>query len=351
VAIAHENGRFAYDVQSATWAALLALTLALGGALRERVRWERAAWPIALTLVVALLSALALFAQGALHGIGWLTWPALLGVGLGALRTLERPRARPLALAHVAWLAALATLLGAELFARSDAALLGSAWSEAGAATPLALLLFATWKRERIAAFPLAAAFPAYRVYWFALATLGLAGWWLVSLTLEGSAQPLGFVPLLNPLELLELASLLLVYGVWREHARPTQRNEVASLALAAGLATLSMMTLRAVHHFGDAPWSPEILARDVAQTSLSVVWSVLGVAAWIVGSRRGSRPIWLAGALLMGVVLGKLFFVDRRFMGDLAGIVSFVVVGALMIAVGYVAPSPPRDATLERSG
>ena len=350
-AIVHENGRFAYDVQPATWVGLLAVTLALGGLLRERAPWERVGWPIALTLGMALLSALALWNDGPLRGFGWITWPALLLAGLFALYTLERPRARPIAAAHSTWLATLATLLGSELSVRSAAALPGSAWSEACAALPLAALLWATWQRERIAAFPLAAGFAAYRLQWFALASLALAGWWLWSLSRAGSPDPLPFVPLLNPLELLQLASLLLVYAIWREHAGARQRTEVASAALAAGLATLTLMTLRAVHHWGEVPWTPLILARNLSQTSLSVVWSVLGVSAWIVGSRRSSRPIWLAGALLMGVVLAKLFFVDRRFMGDLPGIVSFVVVGVLMIGVGYVAPSPPRTATLERSG
>ena len=349
--LVHENGRFAHDVQSATWAGLLALTLALGGALRERVPWERFAWPITVALGTLFLSVLVIWNEGPLRGFGWLGWPLALGAGLYALGALERPRARSLPAAHSAWLAALAAVLGSELHARSAAALPGSAWSAAGAALPLALLLAATWRRERIAAFPLAAAFGSYRGSWFALASLGLGCWWAWSLAHGGSARPLPFVPLLNPLELLELGSVLLVYAIWREHARPSHRTEVAFAALGAGFVTLSMMTLRCVHHWSDVPWSPFILERSVSQTSLSVVWSVLGVSAWIVGSRRASRPIWLAGALLMGVVLAKLFFVDRTYMGDLPGIVSFVVVGALMVVVGYVAPSPPRTATLERSG
>ncbi len=350
VVIVYETSRFAFDVRPAGWAALLASTLAVAGLLRERLPWVRMGWSIGVALVVAFLSSLVVFADGPLHGYGWLAWPLLLGAGLYALRTLARPLARPMATAHAAWLATLATLVGSELYARSAAGLSGSAWAQTGAAAPLALLLWATWRRERIAAFPLVQAFASYRAYWFVPASLALVGWWLWSLGQDGAPAPLGFVPLLNPLELLEMASVLLLYGVWKEHGRPGQRAELASMALAAGLATISIMTLRTVHHWSGEAWSPLILERNVSQTSLSVVWSVLGVCAWVLGSRRGSRPIWLAGALLMGVVLAKLFFVDRRYMGDLPGIVSFVVVGALMVGVGYVAPSPPRAAP-ERSG
>ena len=47
--------------------------------------------------------------------------------------------------------------------------------------------------------------------------------------------------------------------------------------------------------------------------------------------------------AVLMGLVLVKLMLVDRRYMGDLAGIVSFLAVGGLLVLVGRIAPTPPR--------
>jgi uncharacterized membrane protein len=80
-----------------------------------------------------------------------------------------------------------------------------------------------------------------------------------------------------------------------------------------------------------------------LAQTSLTLVWSVLGVAGWVLGSRRGSRPLWLAGAVLMGVVLAKLLLVDRAHLGSVLGIVSFIAYGVLCTVIGYLAPAPPR--------
>jgi hypothetical protein len=79
----------------------------------------------------------------------------------------------------------------------------------------------------------------------------------------------------------------------------------------------------------------------SMAQTSLTVVWSVLGVLALITGSRRASRPTWLVGSAIMAVVLAKLLLVDRTYIGNLSGIVSFVVVGLLFTTVGYFAPTP----------
>ena len=80
-----------------------------------------------------------------------------------------------------------------------------------------------------------------------------------------------------------------------------------------------------------------------VSQASLTVVWSLLGVGAWVLGSRRRNRQVWMGGALLMAIVLLKLLLVDRGYMGNMPGIVSFMAVGLLLVGVGYIAPSPPK--------
>ena len=73
------------------------------------------------------------------------------------------------------------------------------------------------------------------------------------------------------------------------------------------------------------------------------MVWSVLGVVGWVQGSRRGSRPLWLAGAVLMGIVLAKLLLIDRTHLGSVFGIASFIAYGLLCTVIGYFAPAPPR--------
>jgi uncharacterized membrane protein len=67
-------------------------------------------------------------------------------------------------------------------------------------------------------------------------------------------------------------------------------------------------------------------------------------VIAWILGSRRHDRPLWWIGAALLGVVCLKLLFVDRQFIGNITGVVSFIAVGLLLVIVGRIAPTPPRS-------
>ena len=104
------------------------------------------------------------------------------------------------------------------------------------------------------------------------------------------------------------------------------------------------MMTLRAVHFWHGDAWDPRILHSGVSQAALAVVWSLLGVGSMLLGSRRLNRALWMAGMALMLIVCAKLVLVDRQYMGNIPGIVSFLAVGLLLVGVGYFAPSPPRD-------
>ncbi len=97
------------------------------------------------------------------------------------------------------------------------------------------------------------------------------------------------------------------------------------------------------VHQLGHVPWNDALFDSSLAQMSLTVVWSVFGLLAWVWGSRRGQRLAWLAGAVTMGVVLAKLLLIDRSHLGNLFGIASFIAYGLLCTVIGYLAPAPPR--------
>ena len=172
-----------------------------------------------------------------------------------------------------------------------------------------------------------------------------LAMWWLSSQFAAGDPVPVVWVPVLNPLELVQAALLVgLARWLWSGSAGSLEGARVGLVA-GGGFLLLTAFTLRSVHHWGGAPWDEGLLSQTLAQTSLTVVWSLLGVIGWIVGSRRGQRTLWLAGAVLMGVVLAKLVLVDRQHLGDLLGIGSFIAYGLLCMLVGYFAPAPPRAA------
>ena len=65
-----------------------------------------------------------------------------------------------------------------------------------------------------------------------------------------------------------------------------------------------------------------------------------------LVAARRRYRLVWIVGAVLLAVVIAKLFLIDLSRTGSVERIVSFVGVGLLMLVVGYFSPLPPASET-----
>ncbi|MBK1702943.1 DUF2339 domain-containing protein, partial [Thiococcus pfennigii] len=149
------------------------------------------------------------------------------------------------------------------------------------------------------------------------------------------------FVPLANPLELAQFAALWLLWQV-AAGAPLRRRGALERWVLALGLLVITAATLRGVHQFAGLPWSVGLWDERLVQAALAIVWTALGIGAMLFGARRGRRPLWVGGAALAGVVIVKLLLVDRHYLGDLPGIVAFLGVGLLLVAVGYFAPVPP---------
>ena len=195
---------------------------------------------------------------------------------------------------------------------------------------------------RNIFAWPMQLRFHRYDAAWFTPAFALLACAWVIGLFLEGSSSPIMYVPILNPLE-LSLLAVLALFGGYIRQEKPDM-EAVLKLWPYVGFAFITMATLRGVHHLNNVPWNVGILNSGMAQASLTIVWSLIGVSGLILGSRRGDRKQWMSGALLMGVVLIKLVLVDRTYMANIPGIVSCLAVGLLLVVVGYFAPQPPKQ-------
>lgn len=327
------------------YAGFALLTAGIAAALRRRLVWPRLSWPVAAS--VALLLPLSLWSQDhadtTLFDWPLLLWWPLFAAALFTLGPLRQPRSFGLVLAHLAWLAAVAAAAGITLLRVLDDRFdLADGWLLPALLGPLAALFVLAWKRPAVAGWPVADQFPRWRGAWLVIAGLGLGLGWLFGLFLPGDSTPLPWLPLINPLELWLLLHLVLAAGWLRSRSDPHRLGWLAWAA--AALVLLSMGVLRACHQLGGLSWSPGLLGETAAQASLTVAWCVAGVTAWVLGSRRRDRALWWLGAALLGVVLLKLLAVDRQFVGNIAGIVSFVVVGLLLIVVGRIAPTPPRS-------
>jgi uncharacterized membrane protein len=153
------------------------------------------------------------------------------------------------------------------------------------------------------------------------------------------------FIPVLNPVDLLLIAVILFTARGISDASVPVEVRRVRPAVLAVMFFIVATsMTLRSVHHLGGVPWDNAMPGSSLAELSLTVVWSIIGVVAWVLGSKRGQRLLWMAGAGTMALVLAKLLLVDRGHLGNLFGIASFIAYGLLCTVIGYLAPAPPRQ-------
>lgn len=318
---------------------------------------NKLAWPrlesIGLLIVPAMLMT---FVYGfvdlphPLARLGWLAWPAALATHYGLLRLREVRVPMIMRQMHAAGYWLLVGVIATELYWWFDLWTDGI-WAVAGTMAAITAMSIATIYAPQRLAWPTAIHRATY-VFVGAGANLCVLGvtTFIVNVGSPGSPEPLPYIPLLNPLELVSIFVFFAAYLWLREVRREFPRASVSDTEkiITPALFVLFLLTMivaRTVHHWANVPFDPQSLAAsNVLQASLSIVWSCAGLAAMVFGARSGRRMIWMVGAALMAIVVVKLFLVELGNTGTVTRVVSFLGVGILLLIVGYFAPVPPRD-------
>lgn len=362
-AVLSEASRALQRIDLHSWIASVQMAIVLAASALSVLVAGRRVWPQLARSTVVLLPALLMVTLAGISGwgisrtayvpsdgIGWLVWPLAALWSLRLLRWQEKWFAKSsLAKLHIAgfWFFLL-------IAAREGQWLLGSlgedwsSWSLLGWVLVPAVALWALQLPALLARWPL----NQYRAHYANTAAypvaLYLLLWaWVSNVAGSGNADPLPYVPLLNP---LELAHWLILGGLftWWSRVGPGSHSTTMSTRSRAvfGLTTFALLTgmvLRSCHHFAGIAWDLDALyASRLTQAALSITWALCGVALMVIGNAKARRTLWVAGATLLGIVVLKLFFIELADQGGLFRIVSFLSVGVLLLAVGYFAPVPP---------
>jgi uncharacterized membrane protein len=351
------------------------IVIAIGTSTAWHAVSERSGWRITTTptwfhapvLVGGLMCAVALAAFGNRHPLaqyGWLAWPLAWAMHL---HTLRRQDAGPpqrlwpwVHASHVWWLT---LFVGALLVHAIDRAeLWATAWATvillvAGTAVLLALCTPPFWRQ---ATWPPVRHARAYTWLGAApLAALVLVGGVGVAVGSRGHTAPLPYLPLLNPTDLC-VALALAALALWLLRLRHAEdvpawpRGPWPWRVLAGtGFIALNTAWLRVAHHLGGVPWDFDALQGSfLVQSGLSILWTTLALGSMWAAHRRargeagdpaGWRALWMTGAVLLAVTVGKLLLVDQQNAGGGERIVAFIAVGVLMLVIGYLAPLPPK--------
>ena len=330
--------------------------------------WRRTGWSSARIPVVAILPFLLIASAVHLvltpHLTLWLDallWLAMLAMHFIMLRGVDAlSPARWWRVVHVGNTLLLILLIGSVLDrAISAGNLYATDWAAAILIVASTFIMLALSSKRVWAAEPARWPLDRFQREYAIVAGSGVAllttlGALVMACTAGGNVDPLPYIPLLNPVDLLSfiaVASVALWLKQIRESALVNATSRLRSNVLFGVLAfaafiVVNTVWLRFAHHFRGIAWDSNALSSSFfVQAGYSVLWTLLGVAAMFIGHRKAARVIWQAGAALLALTVVKLLLVDLANSGGGERIVAFIGVGILMVAVGYFAPLPPAAA------
>lgn len=168
--------------------------------------------------------------------------------------------------------------------------------------------------------------------------------WFIETCAFSGATHYL-HLPVFNPLDLAQLGAIMIFIHATKNRLASLERMErplrYGSLAV-LGFIWINVVVMRSVHYYGYVPYEAYALWNSATlQMALSIVWTLCALAIMLASQRLQSRPLWLLGAGLLGLVVIKLFTKDLTGSGTLPRVISFMAVGALMLIIGYLSPIP----------
>ncbi|WP_417910447.1 DUF2339 domain-containing protein [Candidatus Electronema sp. PJ] len=355
------NRLFHYSTEDHINLLFTALSCVVLTRLAARLHWKTAAWPgLFLPLFMVLMALERIDWQGHQHlfaNEGWLVWPLAFVLLHDCLRQGRNVlKERCLFINHIIGFLLLTLIVTAEsswLLHRLTAG--EGVWKLiVWGLMPAGMVLLVHNRRlERF--WPLADYVAVYQRQASGIVAVFLWLWLLAGcFGNPGNAAPLPFIPVLNPLELSQIAvMLLLAWWTVRHRAdvvaaepslAPVAEQVLAAFGAGTAFIWLNAALARAVHHLAGVPFDfVTMLDSRLYQAAVSILWGLLALVLMVTADRRQSRSVWFIGTVLIGATVLKLFLIDLASSGTVERIISFISVGILVIVISYFSPLPPK--------
>lgn len=346
----------AWSDRSAAAVIFVAASAMACGWLDRRLSWHPMRYPPLLLLPFMALTSVTMFASQDTHPFaawGLIAWPLAVAAHYRLLwryETLWPDEARLMAHVGVLWL--ILFLLSWELAWQAGRLIPGNAtWPLVAWALIPVITIERISDRGRALSWPFGRWLGDYLDYGLGPVALFLLGWTLYASAQTGDPRPLPYIPVINPVELLQIASLVAL-AIWSYRGLPDLDTRIRISALAAlGFLVLNTIIGRSTHFMVGVPYTLRSLFESAYfQSATSIIWTVMSLALTVLATRRGYRPVWFAGIGLLILVVAKLFLIDLAGVGTIARIVSFIVVGILILVVAYLSPLPPTQGREQHS-
>lgn len=357
-ALIQVDDHVARQYELTAYVAFLAASAGLWLLLSLRGSWQQFNFfPWLLLLPLCLYFWPTIFQGHFLEDYGYISWPLALVTLYGVLYKTEQMGyvlRQPVGLHSVSYLLILC-IVAYELAWLLDDAGLVTAWSATAvmAVLIIALRLISHSQFWAIEKYP-----RAYQIF-AAPIIIGFMLIWSVVFNFISvlKPEPVGYLPLFNPIDLIQLLAVWMVTRWFSAHSQDVEvlkTIDVRSvLTVLAGFVFIwfNVLLLKCIHVIGSVPYNAHSLFNSaIVQTSISIAWTLIGLAVMILASNKAIRQLWIVGAVLTGIVVAKLFLLDLSGQGTIERIISFLVVGFLLLVVGYFSPVPPALKSTEEA-
>lgn len=139
-----------------------------------------------------------------------------------------------------------------------------------------------------------------------------------------------------------------LATGIWfysrAESVNEDERSRIIPiLVVAANLLAILALSLESYGHYAVKINAPNVTQSDLGdlrlaqQLSISVIWTVYGGAMLTIGIVKRSRLLRMMALLLLGLTIFKVFLLDLSSLDKIYRIISFIVLGAILLAVSFL--------------
>lgn len=153
------------------------------------------------------------------------------------------------------------------------------------------------------------------------------------------------FIPFMNAHALTYLVVIATVYAgayLYARNVEAVKGNELSALTVlvaAGSLLALRFLTTESTNYIGFLLQdSTDYRTVDMArQLTVSVIWTLSSIALVAAGILKKFRPVRLMGITLFGITILKVFFVDLSNLQTLYRIISFILLGVILILVSYM--------------
>ncbi len=154
------------------------------------------------------------------------------------------------------------------------------------------------------------------------------------------------YIPFINPLDILQMLGLFIIYRLTKTLVvNQSAIDLIKYAAFSLGFVWLNVVIFRVVHITTEIPYTlDDMMHSSLVQTALSIFWTLTGLSLTIYGSQKRLRQIWMVGGCFIAVVVFKLFLIDLANSSSLERIISFIVVGILLLSLGYYSPLPSSN-------